>query len=197
MSTPGYRRQCPGCTSWFVICLPCDRWHWYCSAECKDQARRASRRKSSRKYRRSGRGRRSNRKAQARHRLGKPRKKSVSHHSSATAALSPTIREHPNDRDAIQPHGRKELTYGYQTEVRTDLAVAIQDATQGQAVLAKDPSSIDRIVSRASPTKPTSRASDYPTGTCRVCRRLVTHLVTFDGLGKSPRPRGPPCSRMT
>lgn len=196
MSIPGYRQQCPRCTLWFVICLACDRWHWYCSPECKAQARRASRRKSSDKYRRTGRGRRSNRQAQARHRVNRSKKKSVSHHSSAPPAPLPILGEQPDGRADTQFHGRKEFANDYSPEVEMGLPVEIAAEPRDQVVRAEVQVAAGRAVAGLGTSQPRASKLAYPNATCRVCRRVVSHLVTFDGLGKMPRQRGPPCRRM-
>jgi len=47
----------PGCQAVFFICTHCDRGHRYCSAECREQARRRQRRSANRRHQRSPEGR--------------------------------------------------------------------------------------------------------------------------------------------
>jgi len=55
-----------GCGRALYLCSGCDRGRRYCSAGCRDAARRRSQRRARRKYARSDRGRRNNRERQRR-----------------------------------------------------------------------------------------------------------------------------------
>lgn len=85
MSGAGLRRVCPQCQATFFLCHQCDRWHCYCSTECRTKARKDSRKRSDRKYRQTDAWRRNNRKHQARHRQNRRLQKRVSEQSSASA----------------------------------------------------------------------------------------------------------------
>jgi hypothetical protein len=89
--TRGLRRTCGRCDKHFYVCMPCDRWQWYCGPDCSMQARKISLRKARDKYSKSAKGRRSNRLAQENHRKRKRLKNKVSHQSSPPAepALPP------------------------------------------------------------------------------------------------------------
>ena len=80
----GLKRQCPYCLKAFFVCTQCDRWHWYCSDECRVKARKTSLRKARIKYQRSEKGRINNLSCQKRFRRQRKssQKKNVSHHSS-------------------------------------------------------------------------------------------------------------------
>ena len=89
--TKGLRRTCGLCDKHFYVCMPCDRWHWYCGPGCSQAARKLSLRKARRKYSKSKKGRQTNRLAQENHRKRKRFKNKVSHQSSPPAepALPP------------------------------------------------------------------------------------------------------------
>ena len=172
MLNPGYRRCCPGCTSWFVICQSCDRWHWYCSEACAEQARRMSQRRASQKYRRTARGLASNRKSQKKHRLNRHKKKNVSHHSYESRPPSSTIEVAPDGQADFENQRRKESI----DEVNTTFP------TKGPT--------------KAPFNSPTAASIHIHPGLCRVCRRVITHLVVSDVLGRPRSERGPPCNPM-
>jgi hypothetical protein len=111
----GLRRICPRCAIIFYICLPCDKWHWYCSDACSRSARQISLKAASRKYRRSKKGRRTNSQAQNTFRKNQRREKKVSHQSYAVdAKILPPSLEAPSqsqERDGLD---------GQQSHVRED-----------------------------------------------------------------------------
>ena len=60
--------QCARCHSQVVICRQCDRGNVYCAGGCADNARAASQRRASKRYRSSRRGRHANAERQRRFR---------------------------------------------------------------------------------------------------------------------------------
>lgn len=182
MSNPGYRRKCPLCSTWYFICAPCDRWHWYCSSPCKSQARKVSQEKATRKYRRGGRGKKANREGQARHRARKRAKKRVIYQSSGTLPLSSNMFGKPDGRVEIQNEGQEEPPNVDAKKVATTSPVEeapVEQATQ----------------SSARPNLISPKTFSH-LGICRVCCRGITHIITSDVLDKPRKQRGPPCNLM-
>ena len=192
MSNPGYRRKCPLCSSWYFICAPCDRWHWYCSTPCKSQARKASQDKATRKYRRAGRGKKANREAQARHRARKRAKKRVIYQSSGTLPLSSKIFGKLDGRAEIPNQGQEEPPNVDATEVATTSPV--EESLVEQATASSDQTTIKNPL-KARPNPITPKTFSH-LGICRVCRRGITHIITSDLLDKPGKQRGPPCNPM-
>lgn len=190
MSNHGYQRKCPLCSSWYFICGPCDRWHWYCSTLCKSQARKVSQKEATRKYRRAWRGRKTNREAQARHRARKRIKKRVIYQSSGTLPLSSNILGKPDGRAEIPNLGQEEPPY-----VAKDVATvspieevpAVQAAVFSDQTVAKNPLKVSNPIN--------SKALSH-LGTCRVCSKAITHIITLDLLERPRKQRGPPCNLM-
>lgn len=71
--TSGIFRVCPNCSKRFSVCQKCWRGHWYCSQGCSAEARRKSRSRANRRYRKSDAGRQCQRMAQNRYRQRKVR----------------------------------------------------------------------------------------------------------------------------
>lgn len=190
MSNPGYRRKCPTCSSWYFICASCDRWHWYCSSPCRSQARKASQRAATRKYRRAGRGRKANREAQARHRARKRAKKRVIYQSSGTSPLSSNIFGKPDGRAEIPNQGQEEPP-----NVAKDVATMspIEEVPAVQAVVSSDQSVVKNPFKVSNPIN--FKVLPH-LGTCRVCSKTITHIITADLLDKPRKQRGPPCNLM-
>ncbi len=74
---------CPNCAKRFGVCDRCWRGHWYCSVECRSEAKRKSRSRANRRYRASEGGRKRQRMAQNRY-----RQKNVRDHSSKKSKTS-------------------------------------------------------------------------------------------------------------
>lgn len=77
----GYRRKCPGCFYFFVICQSCHRGQRYCSYECRYGGRLATFRRGSQTYQRSPIGRIKHRERQKKYRKNRQLKKIVTQHS--------------------------------------------------------------------------------------------------------------------
>jgi len=185
---PGFRRRCDSCSSWFFICQACDRWHWYCSERCAKQARRCSQRRASRTYRQTDRGREANRKSQKKHRDKVCKEKSVSHHSYGTRPPSSTIGVKPDGQADFEYPGRKELAHDYSTVLSEGGPKDLVPHAPSEQEAAKS-SQKAPAVGLASVAPP-----HQPQAACRVCRRVITHLVVSDVLGRSRSQRGPPCN---
>lgn len=188
MFNPGFRRRCDSCSSWFFICQVCDRWHWYCSEGCAHEARKRSRRRASSRYRRTARGRASNRKAQKKHRDKARKQKSVSHHSYDSRPAASIIGAEPDGQADFEYPGRKELIDAYpNVSSAGGPEDPVANAPTAQAAAKSQP--------KASASGLTSVApSHHPQAACRVCRRVITHLVVSDVLGRPRSQRGPPCN---
>lgn len=84
---------CRNCDKLFHLCRSCWRGHAYCSAECRDTARKRSRRRAQRVYRQTQKGKENHRLGEKRRRA-KKKSKTVddqsSTHSSSSDNASPT-----------------------------------------------------------------------------------------------------------
>ncbi len=101
--TVGFRRKCPGCLRFFIICRSCDRGHRYCSSRCKSVGRLGTFKRSSSHYRITGTGRKNHSERQKRYRKNRRLKFSETQHSSEIprktldllAVTRPFGHEHP------------------------------------------------------------------------------------------------------
>jgi len=97
---------CAGCRTRCQLCSRCDRGQRYCSVRCSSAARRASQRRSARRYRQTARGRRSNARRQRRHRERRRRQgKTVTHHGPPAARVTAqgaarSTNSHPHEHDS-------------------------------------------------------------------------------------------------
>lgn len=78
----GYRCKCPYCRIFFCICYSCYRGQRYCSQSCSKQARASNRRRASRFYQATSKGKLNHQIRQKIYRKKQHLKKSVTHHSS-------------------------------------------------------------------------------------------------------------------
>lgn len=90
----GFRRKCPGCFQFFIVCESCDRGHRYCHSDCKSLGRKQTFKRSSRLYQSSPTGRHNHRKRQKRYRKNRLLKKTVTQHSLETTKKSLKPRSH-------------------------------------------------------------------------------------------------------
>lgn len=96
--------HCAGCQRQVIICRHCDRGHRYCSRECAQSARRASRQAAAQRYQTGRKGRYRHARRQQIYR--RRRRKKVTHQSSPLCASNDLLAPNPSGR--VKP--KKRLT---------------------------------------------------------------------------------------